>query len=346
MSVTARLIPAMLFVTVTAAAPLLAAPAEPTGEFWEVTSKMEMPGMPFAMPANTAKVCMLKGQQSTPGKTADKNKDCTITDLKQSGNTTTFKMKCTGKEPMAGSGEITHTPNSFSQKIKMQSDDGDMLMISNGKRIGGTCKGDEKINEMLGSQAKEVARSCQQALDEKDYGHFLKSTGQTTSTLKDNCKQMPTAESKKSCEAANDLGCTKLRPAMCESLAVDLKTQKSYKKVAGNKAGLQLATECGLAPDKARQQYCNSSIDKKDWSFVGEFCLKEEKVVALRKEHCVGRDYTSVDRKHIDMCSAIGGMKRSAREDEESTPDEGATPNTPETMKKEGLKALKGFLKF
>jgi len=154
MSVTARLMPAMLFVTVTAAAPLLAAPTEPTGEFWEVTSKMEMSGMPFAMPENTAKVCMLKDQHRTPDKTANKNRDCTITDLKQSGNTTTFKMKCTGKEAMIGSGELTHTPKSFSQKIIMQSARGDMRMVSNGKRIGGSCKGDEQINQMPGGLAK------------------------------------------------------------------------------------------------------------------------------------------------------------------------------------------------
>lgn len=37
-----------------------------TGEYWEITSKMEMPGMPFAMPAQTVKVCMPPGGRKIP----------------------------------------------------------------------------------------------------------------------------------------------------------------------------------------------------------------------------------------------------------------------------------------
>ena len=31
------------------------------GEYWEVITKMEMAGMPFAMPGQTMKVCIAKG---------------------------------------------------------------------------------------------------------------------------------------------------------------------------------------------------------------------------------------------------------------------------------------------
>jgi len=129
-----------LSVFLTLAVPAVAA----TGEWWEVTVKMEMPGMPAGMagmmPAQTSKICMIKGQEKEPVKSKDRDKDCTISDMKQSGNTTTFKMKCTGKEPMTGSAELTHTPNSFNQKMKMQSKQGEMMMVSNGKRIGGACE--------------------------------------------------------------------------------------------------------------------------------------------------------------------------------------------------------------
>ena len=119
------------------------AAAEPVGEWWEVTMKMEMPGMPAGMAGmmggQTSKVCMLKGQEKEPAKSKE-NKDCTMSDMKSSGNTTSFKMKCTGKDPMTGDAVLTHTPNSFSQKMNMQSKQGKMTMISNGKRIGGACK--------------------------------------------------------------------------------------------------------------------------------------------------------------------------------------------------------------
>jgi hypothetical protein len=32
-------------------------------DLWEITSKMEMAGMPFAMPPQTSRVCLQKGKQ-------------------------------------------------------------------------------------------------------------------------------------------------------------------------------------------------------------------------------------------------------------------------------------------
>ena len=123
--------------------PTPAIAAEATGEWWEVTMKMEMPGMPAGMAGmmggQTSKVCMLKGQEKEPAKSKE-NKDCTMSDMKSSGNTTSFKMKCTGKDAMTGDAVLTHTPNSFSQKMNMQSKQGEMMMASNGKRIGGACE--------------------------------------------------------------------------------------------------------------------------------------------------------------------------------------------------------------
>lgn len=130
----------------TLAAPAIAA----TGEWWEVTMKVDMPDMPAGMsgmmPAQISKICMLKGQEKEPVK-SEEDKNCTISDIKQSSNTTTFKMKCTGKNALTGDAVLTHTPNSFSQKMNMQSKEGNMTMVSNGKRIGGACKGDEQLDK-------------------------------------------------------------------------------------------------------------------------------------------------------------------------------------------------------
>ena len=130
----------MAFLTL--ALPAMAAEGE--GEWWEITTKMEMPGMPAGMAGMpgagpAVKFCMIKGQEGKPVKSKGKD-DCAMSDLKQSGNTMRFNMKCTGKDAMTGSGELTSTPNSFNQKIKMRSDGEDMLMVSTGKRIGGACK--------------------------------------------------------------------------------------------------------------------------------------------------------------------------------------------------------------
>ena len=323
-----------LSVFLTLAAPAMAA----TGEWWEVTVKVEMPGMPAGMAGmmggQTSKVCMLKGQEKEPDKS--ENKDCTMSDMKSSGNTTSFKMKCTGKDPMTGDAVLTHTPNSFSQKMNMQSKDGNMTMVSNGKRIGGACKGDEQTNEALAGAAKAIAEECQQAWDKNNYLFF------TVSDM-----------------------CAKLRPKVCARLSADLKTQESYKKEAKKPGVAELASKCGLSFAKITQQYCKDSLGKKDWQFVGGFCRKQPDVVALRKQHCAGRDYTSVDSKYRDMCSAIGfgaGDSRSGNDDEQSggsaaakgkassqpnKPDESNVTDTPKNEGiKEGLDALKNIFKF
>lgn len=117
----------------------LPAAAAGEGEWWEMSTKMEIPGMP-AMPGGPpTKFCRVKGDESKPVK-SDDDKNCSITDVKNVGNTMTFKMKCTGKDAMTGSGEMTHTPTTFNQKIKMRSGGDNMSMVSTGKRVGGACK--------------------------------------------------------------------------------------------------------------------------------------------------------------------------------------------------------------
>ena len=331
--------------------------AEATGEFWEVTSKMEMPGMPSGMAGmmgggQAQQVCVLKGQESKPVKSRGED-NCTMTDFKQSGNTINFNMKCTGKDPMTGSGEFTHTPNSFSQKVKMRSGGEDMMIVSIGKRIGGACKGDEQINEALGGAAKSVAQNCQSSLDQNKYGAFLKATEKLGGDRKANCAGMPTAESRKNCEAANDMGCTKLRPQMCTRVGADLKSIDKFDKIPSE--GLTLAAECGVDTDKIVQQHCTTMLDQKDWRFVAAHCQKDSRVAALKTQHCIGRDYTSVDAKQRDMCSTIGGLSRgkagsgdaetSQSSAKAAAPKEPAKPNALEEMKKEGANLLKNIFK-
>jgi hypothetical protein len=73
-------------------------------DLWEMTSKVEMPGMPMAMPPQTVQVCTPKGKQAES--MAPREGNCKVQDLKQTGNKTTFKIVCRGPDPMAGSGEI------------------------------------------------------------------------------------------------------------------------------------------------------------------------------------------------------------------------------------------------
>ena len=134
---------------------------EKSGEWWEVTTKMEMPGMPefsAMMPGgHPTKVCLPTERDEQPFQSQDQ--DCTTSDVENSGDSITFKMTCTGDHPMTGTGEGTFSRDNFHQKMKMQSDDGEMLMTIDGKRIGGECKVKEAANQPMNHPVKKQTKT-------------------------------------------------------------------------------------------------------------------------------------------------------------------------------------------
>ena len=83
--------------------------ADPQGkdELWDVTSKMEMPGMPFAMPAQTNRVCIAKGDDAG---SIPRREGCTVVDSKRAGSKLAYRMNCkNGNNDYTASGETTST---------------------------------------------------------------------------------------------------------------------------------------------------------------------------------------------------------------------------------------------
>ena len=105
-------------------------------ELWEMTTRMDMPGMP--MPTMTQTVCLRKGESYKPGKVSHQ-KNCEMTDLKVSGNKTTWKMHCSGRDAMDGSGEVTRTEKTMKGSMKLSSKDIQMTQAISGKLVG-TCQ--------------------------------------------------------------------------------------------------------------------------------------------------------------------------------------------------------------
>jgi len=109
---------------------------------WEITTQVEIEGMPYSMPPNTIRQCITKSDPVP--QTNDKGYDCKITDQKISGNTVSYTVECKGKEgDMQTSGTTTYTDNSMNgtstTNFKMQGQP-EMQMTSKitGKYIG-TC---------------------------------------------------------------------------------------------------------------------------------------------------------------------------------------------------------------
>jgi hypothetical protein len=104
---------------------------------WEITSKVEMPGMPMEMPPVTYTQCLTKEdlvpQSSQPGE------ECKITQTKVTGNTVTWTMQCKGQGgTMAGTGSVTYSGTSFEGTIKMTMPESNMEITSHisGHRVG------------------------------------------------------------------------------------------------------------------------------------------------------------------------------------------------------------------
>jgi hypothetical protein len=111
------------------------------GEYWEITTKMDMPGMPMAMPATTVKVCIPKGAERDPKYTAGKG--CVISDLKTSGNKTSWSMRCDQEgQIMTGTGEMTGTPDNSQGKMHLVGSGKQAFEMNQtyaSKRLGGSC---------------------------------------------------------------------------------------------------------------------------------------------------------------------------------------------------------------
>ena len=112
------------------------ASAQGKDDLWEVSTKMEMPGMPMAMPAQTNRVCLGKNRKDE--EFVPKHGDCRMVDSKRVGNKFTYKMECAGNDPTTIDGAITFGNNVYDGQMRMtmKKTRDTMDMTLTGKRVG------------------------------------------------------------------------------------------------------------------------------------------------------------------------------------------------------------------
>ncbi len=103
---------------------------------WEYSMKMEMPGMPVAMPATTYKHCLTqadldKGDQYQAG---DKNKDCELKNLQHRSDGASYDIAC--KDGTTGHYDFTVTDSSMQGKGVMKVQGQEMTTNFSARRIG------------------------------------------------------------------------------------------------------------------------------------------------------------------------------------------------------------------
>lgn len=109
---------------------------------WETTAEMQMEKM--SMPPMTTSRCItadeLKRDPTGGAGSGPGQGDCKATDHKTVGNTTTWKMACTGAQSMTGEGTLTVTGDTYTSAMVMRTERGTMNLKAKGRRLGDCTK--------------------------------------------------------------------------------------------------------------------------------------------------------------------------------------------------------------
>lgn len=130
------------------AAPALAGENPMKPGMWEITTQMDMPGMPYKMPPMTFKRCVTPemlaqnnglGEQKSPPGT-----HCERTKMNVSGNRAEWGVSCTGKNNMSGHGTVTwDSPNAYHGETHLTMDMNghatNVTQVMSGRRIAADC---------------------------------------------------------------------------------------------------------------------------------------------------------------------------------------------------------------
>lgn len=136
MNKTVQIIPLVGFLLLL---PSMAAAAETMKPgLWEITTSMEMPGMPFQPPPQIVRHCYTP--QDVKEELIPRDDDCKVNDLKSSGGKVSWKMECKGEMAGKGEGEIVYQGDSaYEGKTRMQTQGITVATKYKARRIG-ECK--------------------------------------------------------------------------------------------------------------------------------------------------------------------------------------------------------------
>jgi len=290
-----------------AAFPLAFAHAAGSDELWEVTSQMNMPGMPAGMGAQKHQVCTEKGDAKKAMSSKGSEK-CKMTDFKQSGNKVTMTMACPdGTAVVENTYNAAHTE--YNGTVKMTSKRGDMTMTMAGRKVG-SCDAQAAKSEREAKTAAMVQQSekaqaqanatiaksnegqiaeCQAAVDTmqmRRLGMYAR-----CDQMAGACQTMLTSEQSKpvatKCMASQSEFCKRYQ------------TMDGFLKANGDE---EAAKMCKLSTAQLRAAQCPRAAQTEQLAYLGRFCPAEAKPLA--QAHCVGRSYTSKNKdKYSDFCS-------------------------------------------
>ncbi len=266
----------------------------PSGEKWRITSSMQMQGM--SMPGRSSEICKAAGSQDPPMET---NKDCQMYDAKRTGNTQTFKMRCTGKDAMEGEAEFTYLgPDHYKGTMKMAAQGQQMTMNYEGQKLG-ACDGSE-----LNIQAQKMIEQSQQ---------------QSAQMMREQCREAAKSATMPSmmanCKDPQDIKtyCSNFQTYKNFLAQADMQRMSSGQNpMVGQMPGMSgkplddSAKLCSTSVESVRANLCGSAEAKGELDFLVKECSAQS--LELAKAQCAGRNYTTVNEKYRGFCSNYASM--------------------------------------
>jgi hypothetical protein len=311
--------------------------AQQTGELWEMTSQMSMPGMPAGMvPAQTQQVCQGKNFDRTPGQERDRSK-CTITNMKQSPTRITYDVKCEGNPPTTGSADYQFEANRTRMKgtMRMVTKEGEMTMQMTGRKVGAcdpaeTRRAQQKQVDDIKKQAADAQKqgddqqikACHQDLEKMQPGFGV--VGMCASGEQAFCAPNTTTAAVKS-------ACTSDLNSFCKRY----QSRDGLLKIGTRKETLdRTAKMCKQPVATVRARLCPGAEKDNALRFVALQCPAQAKEIAARE--CGGRSFTVAQgSKYGEFCAAYRGTLADAGSDDDapapsrSRPGRAASPSQP-----------------
>jgi hypothetical protein len=297
-----------------------AAPA--SGDRYRVTSKVEIKDMPFAMPPRTTEVCTAR--DGGDAAMVPHDKDCQVLDYRRTGDQSSFRMRCTGKDAMEGDGEIERLgADAYRGRVhavgRADGETMDMTIRFEGQRIGSCDYASESPAALGAAKLKEI---CEAQLDAPAaYAMFTTRDAACASYRAPFCQRIGTLAQGLRDPArfpASDADPVWPALAACghprETILADACAKAD---AAGNHAFI--GAHCpALLP-----RTCERADAGRDADFVATYCV--EKARALAAQQCEGRGYTAMlSSPYRNFCSRYAATRVQQRNATGTSP--GAKP--------------------
>jgi uncharacterized protein DUF3617 len=296
-----------------------AALAAGTDDLWEITTQMNVPGMPAGMGSNTQQQCYEKDMRKNVTGRKD-TEGCKVTDFKESGTKLTITMSCPKGRSAVMEYVFNQARTEYKGTMRMKDGGQEMLMNMSGKKVG-TCDAQQARSEREQARSEregqiaamkaqaDAARAqgeeamkknsdaqiaeCNRAVETMDFGK-LGMYGRCYRKSDDTCKSILSSYSKTYPKVES--ACTAKTAEFCKRY----QTQEGFAKAGGDK---NAAESCGLSADKVKASLCPGALKTESLDFLGRYCPNEAKPLA--QKHCTGRDYTSKEGgKYAVLCTA------------------------------------------